>query len=445
MATKNVTARVTPAYTHEGGQAYPHLTVYQQLRRSVLACLLWEDTFYEQGQDIATRIATLSANADASKVADLAVQARQKYHMRHAPLWLTVGLARHSFPGLAFLLPRVIQRADELTEFLALYWSEGRCSISAQAKKGLRKAFGNFDAYQLAKYKQEDKQVKLRDVIKMVHPKPKDREQSAAFKGLLDGTLKQHGTWEDALSRGEGRKSPEEKLSAFQRLIEGGKLGGMALLRNLRNLTEWGADINYLRRTLATTQFKRVLPFRFIAAAQAAPSLEEALEEAMFRSLSSFPKLRGRTVLTIDVSGSMDNVLAGKSKMKAYDAAAGLAMLLREVCEEVTITTFSNRVVLIPPRHGFALRDAIVGSQEHGGTYGSKAILDAAERDPDRVVCLTDEQWHDSSRTPLIGRSWPGYMINVRPYENGIGYEEGWTHVTGWSENILRYIQEVEG
>lgn len=41
--------------THEGG-ASCHLSALQQLRRSVLTCMLWEDTYYESGKTISQRI-----------------------------------------------------------------------------------------------------------------------------------------------------------------------------------------------------------------------------------------------------------------------------------------------------------------------------------------------------------------------------------------------------
>ncbi len=90
----------------------------------------------------------------------------------------------------------MIQRPDELTEFLAIYWAgklgamEQRKTqaVSAQVKKGLAKALAKFDAYQLAKY-DRDGAVRLRDVLFLVHAKPKDKEQEAVWKQLVDGTL----------------------------------------------------------------------------------------------------------------------------------------------------------------------------------------------------------------------------------------------------------------
>ena len=96
----------------------------------------------------------------------------------------------------------------------------------------------------------------------------------------------------------------------------------------------------------------RVLPFRFIAAARYAPQWEEALEEAMLKSLRERPKLRGKTVLLVDVSGSMNSALSRRSEMMRTDAAYGLAILLREIGQRVGLYTFSDILVQAPPRLG---------------------------------------------------------------------------------------------
>jgi 60 kDa SS-A/Ro ribonucleoprotein len=42
---------------------------------------------------------------------------------------------------VAQTLARVIQRADELSEFVAIYWADRRAPFRAQVKKGLAAAF----------------------------------------------------------------------------------------------------------------------------------------------------------------------------------------------------------------------------------------------------------------------------------------------------------------
>src|SRR6478672_6134386 len=116
---------------HEGGPAR-NISPELQLRRSVLACLLWESQFYEDGVAIAGRIGELVPKVAAEKVAALAVEAREQMKLRHAPLLLVRALARHPTHRclVAETLERVIQRADGLAEFVAIYWKDGRVPLS---------------------------------------------------------------------------------------------------------------------------------------------------------------------------------------------------------------------------------------------------------------------------------------------------------------------------
>lgn len=458
----NIASKRAPIFTHEGAKAL-HINAEQQLRRSVMANLLWEDSFYEAGEEISKRIADLIPQVKPEKVAQMAIEAREKMKLRHMPLFMVREMARHKTHRslVGETLAKIIQRADELAEFVSIYWKEKKQPLSKQVKLGLAKAFTKFDEYALAKYNR-DGTVKLRDVLFLCHAKPQNDVQADLWKRLIDGKLVTPDTWEVELS------VSKDKKSSWTRLLDENKLGAMALLRNLRNMRESGVDQNLVNIKLDTMKTDRVLPFRFISAARTNPTLEPSLEGAMFRSLTGHPKLSGHTVLLIDVSGSMDGPLSSKSDLKRCDAAYGLAMLLREICEQVSIYSFSMKLCVIPPRRGFALRDAINQSQEHSGTPlgaaveciyadrtvrhsqisvmswgGSATVLPADYHGqglrPDRLIVITDEQ--SANRVPdPIGK---GYMINVASEKNGIGYGP-WTHVDGFSEAIVSYIQESE-
>jgi len=221
-------------------------------------------------------------------------------------------------------------------------------------------------------------------------------------------------------------------------LIRERKLGALALLRNLRNMKQAGVDESLVLDAINAMDTTRVLPFRFLSAARYAPEWEESLEKAMLSSLSEQEKLSGRTVLLVDVSGSMTGALSRRSEMVRTDAAYGLAILLREICEKAVLFTFSNDLVEVPPRRGFALRDALDASQPHNATYLGRA-LEKIQQKYDRIIVITDEQAHD--RVP--GPRGRGYVINVASNKNGVGYG-AWTHIDGWSEAVIEYIRELE-
>ncbi len=280
MARLNLKTLFGPR-THEGAPA-KRITAEQQLRRSVLACMLWEDQFYEDGVEIAGRIRELVPKVEAARVAALAVEAREKMKLRHAPLLLVREMARHNTHRalVAETLQRVIQRADELAEFVAIYWKDGKAPLSAQVKKGLAGAFSKFDAYALAKYNRPGP-IKLRDVLFLCHAKPLNDAQAEVWKQLVEGTLASPDTWEVALSAGA------DKHITWERLLQEHKLGALALLRNLRNMKDADVDPNLVGAALRAMKTDRVLPFRFIAAARHAPQWEQVLEKAMLKTLAS--------------------------------------------------------------------------------------------------------------------------------------------------------------
>jgi 60 kDa SS-A/Ro ribonucleoprotein len=420
--------------THEGAPARI-ISAKMQLRRSVLACMLWESQFYEAGVEIAYPIAEFVPKVTPEKVAALAIEARENTKLRHVPLLLVREMARHATHRVlvADTLARVIQRADELSEFVAFYWKDGRVPLSAQVKKGLAAAFPKFDGHALAKYNR-DAPIKLRDVLFLSHAKPRDEAQGEVWKLLIAGELTAPDTREVALSSGA------DKRETWERLLREQKLGALALLRNLRNMRDAGVDESLVLSVLGAMNTARVLPSRFLAAARYAPRWGEAIEKAMLKSIASQEKLLGKTIVLVDVSGSMTAPLSQRSEMQRTDAAYGLAVLLREIGEKVAVFSFSDALVEVPARRGFALRDAIANSQRHNGTQLGYAVSELNRNHGyDRLIVITDEQAHDTVPAPQGN----GYVVNVASCKNGVGYGK-WTHIDGWSESVVEYIHALE-
>lgn len=468
MARTNVATERQKIKTHEEATAQ-RLSPLSELRRSTMCTMLWENTFYEGGASIADRIADLCTKVSPEDISSIAIQARNDMKLRHAPLFLAAQLSKHKNVGpiVTETLQAIIQRPDELAEFLNIYWQHGarsgtpgRHPLSRGVKVGLARAFLKFSEYQISKWNR-DNAIKLRDVMFLVHPKPSITEsgdfeaaiergnykrgdverhsegKGAIWKKLAEGTLAAADTWEVSLSAGKDKKE------TFERLLSENTLGDIALLMNLRNMIAADVDEGLIRARLERG-CPRALPFRFVTAARYAPRLEDSLEAAMLKATEELAKLPGKTGLLIDVSGSMDGVLSNKGETTRIDAACGLAILLRERAESVRIASFSNHVIEIPPRRGFALRDAINKSQDHGGTQLTSAVDTLAKHwgDVDRFIVITDEQAADESGS---GRGFAplNYIINVASYEHGVAFER-YTRINGWSEAVFSFIQALE-
>lgn len=492
----------TPAPRTAGGfgAEASRITPYQSLRRLVLANLLWENNFYSDGVEITKAIAAAVPKVAPDQLLNLAIEAREQQHLRHVPLFLLREAARHEKTRgiVADGLERVIQRPDEIGEYLALYFKDKADQpLSAGSKKGLAAAVNKFNEFQFAK-NNRDGAFSLKDALFLTHAKPVNDEQADIFKkiiggfcatcgrredkhkGVRGGVLKHEfvenklmipNTWETRLSSGEN------KASVFVDLITSNKIGGLAMLRNLRNMKEAGVSREVIRRGLMEANYQRVLPFRFIAAALIMPEFESMIEEALLSKTADFDVLPGHTVGIIDVSGSMGGQLSqrpsraytsrkGQSRisepMTRLQAAAALGMLLREQTESISLYATAgsdhrslHKTEQLRARRGFALRDEITAAADRlggGGIFLTQVMDFVANAEKgnrvDRVIVFTDEQDTSSggrAYNPANANAFgtENYIINVANEKFGIGYNK-FHKIDGWSESAIRYITELE-
>lgn len=438
--------------THEGGKA-DRISDEQQLRRSVLSCFLFEDEAYEDGLPIAKRIEEFALKSPLQIVANLAIEARQKHNLRSVPLLLTSILADMG-KGTSVVketIEQVIQRPDEMGELLAIHClrhnvtpDKVKTCMSHGMRRGIANSFKKFSEYSLAKYDNPNKAVKLKDVLFLTHPKPKDKDQEAVWGRLIKGELATPDTWEVELSAGKDKKE------TFERLIREGKLGYLALLRNLRNMVQAGCDPKIVSEAILARKggAEKVLPFRFIAAARHAPQYEPYLDQSLEKCISELPRLSGTTAVLVDISGSMDHKLSAKSDLTRADAAAALASVING---DRRVFSFSDVTIEVPPRHGMAGVDAILKSQHHRSTELFEAVDTVNQYCKyDRIIVITDEQanGHHYGNSKRLDRlpnpKGLGYMINVASARNGVSYTDSWTHLDGFSENIIKFIIEKE-
>ena len=269
---------------YEGAEAYRLSPEWELYVAAVTSSL--NDKFYESANTRIETLRRLVAKCDPAFVAKLAVYARRKMNLRSIPMVLAVELAKvhRGDATVRKMVVQIVQRADEITELLAYYqFANERGGVkklnrlSKQLQAGLQDAFNRFDEYQFAKYNR-DAEIKLRDALFLVHPKSKDEAQQVLFDKIVNSQLETPYTWETELSAlGQAKYAGEkEKSVAFrmkwEELIDSGKVGYMALMRNLRNILEaevsqqhMMAVCNALSSAGAVRRSKQ-LPFRFLAA-----------------------------------------------------------------------------------------------------------------------------------------------------------------------------------
>ena len=419
-----------PIYTYEGGKA-SRITSLEELKRATMSCLLWENEFYEDGVSIAERISTLVKqvidNGQYNDVIELLKKVKFDMRLRHCPLWMIVSIFKAGQKVSKELIASILTRPDDMGELISLYNKDGKKPLPNQMKKGIALAFEKYDEYQLAKYNR-NANYKLVDIANLCHPKVTD-----AIDKLIKGALETPKTWEVLLSA-SGSDNEKKKL-AWLELINTQKLPDMALLKNIRGMLNVGVSKKTIVNRINDIQNGKLLPIDYIRAGQNNPTLESEIEN---KFLSTFTKEKayGKTAILVDVSGSMDG-----DRLKY---ALALAMIGREMYENVDIYSFSNETILVPNRRGFALADAIDKSQRHSGTYMWKSVKNISNKGYDRIIVVTDEQTMDAPENKLTDRM---YVINVASYARGVGYTYGTniTHINGFSDKVFDYILEIEG
>lgn len=438
------------------------------LRRAVLANLLWENIAYMDGKSVTNEIKRLIPLCDPQDVANLTIEARTMQKLRHTPLFLAVEMCKHDAtrPYVKDILPKIITRADMLTDFMALYWADGKCPICNAAKKGLAEAFHNFNEYKFAKY-DRNAEIKLRDVMFMVRPKPETPLEVELYKKIADRTLETPETWEVLLSPAH---TNEEKAAVWTKLITEGKLGGKAMLMNIRNMQNVGVPRPIIVQGLQELKGTMLLPLDFLKAMRESNGFDREIEDAMLKTYENMPKLPGKTLFIVDVSGSMGSLTSSGSTFTRLDQACSMSMLAANQCTdfELVCTAGSDgelreeQMRILYPSKGFNLFKEIEASRKTvggGGIFTYQCLeklrkeLGDKIHDYDRIIVFSDSQdidvssWrspnHDKKPRPF-GKY--NYICDISAHTRGIAYNGVWTaEISGWSEHFLTYIAAYEG
>jgi 60 kDa SS-A/Ro ribonucleoprotein len=476
---------------YEGAKAFS-LTPEMELYSAVVTAGL-SDKFYEKSDTRVERIQKLMLKNDPEFVARLALYARTEMYMRSIPMVLAVELAKAN-SGNAVVgktVNGVVKRADEITELLAYYQLANNRTgtkklnkLSKQIQKGLSEAFNKFDEYQFAKYNRVT-EVKLRDALFIVHPKAKDENQQMVFNKIATNELAVPYTWETELSALGQVKYETEKAKTvavklkWEELIDSGKVGYMALMRNLRNILDANVSAAHVKKVCMhlsdeTAVAKSMqLPFRFLAAYREIKVLKSefvtmvlnALEDAVVfsvKNLKGFDETT-RVLIACDVSGSMQKPVSAKSKVLLFDIGLMLGMLMQSKCKRVVTGMFGDiwKIINMPNRgilsnaEEYYKREGEVGYS----TNGYKVIEDLIKRRVvmDKVMMFTDCQMWDSNKgSSSLHASWKAYkaiapeaklyLFDLAGYGNTpLSIQKNDVClIAGWSDKVFDVLNAIE-
>jgi hypothetical protein len=444
------TIKTNKTTNYGGGVAYKH-SPEMELVVSVLTTFL-EDKFYESGDERIERIKELVKKVSPEFVAKLAIMARKEFYLRSV-VHLLVGELSRNHRGDSLVRKTIVkttERPDDLIEIVA-YLDK---PLPNQVKKGIREALKKFDAYQLAKYRLENHQTKLVDLFNLVHPKPINKEQEKVWKDLIYGNLKNTETWEARLSSGE------DKARVWRELVLEEKIGYMALLRNLRNIDEQADEETKQKACMIIANRERVklskqLPFRFYNAYENVNNQDmlEAISVALDYSLENVPVFDGKTLIAVDVSGSM------KGKPAKIASLFAGALMKTSNCDVVLYNSNIEQFKFLRSEPVLTIAQRIQ-NEVGGGTNTGLVFEWIQENDKqyDRIIILSDnESWEETKYYGLRGTQevFKNYknQTNQNPFIYAIDIQGYGTkdikgdrvfHVAGWSEKIFDFIKWIE-
>jgi hypothetical protein len=376
---------------------------------------------------------------------------------------------------LRAVIDSALMRADEPGEMLAYWRSTYSRGLPKPVKRGVADAVVRlYNERAALKYDGTEQVWRMADVIETVHPEPKAEWQASLFKYLIDKRHKREDISVENLAMLEQarileavptderreylRNGPSvfqeagftwERLSgwlqgpmdaqAWETIIP--SMGYMALLRNLRNFDE--AKVSFATKQAVIAKLadpeqvakSRQLPLRFYSAWHNARGLDwaGALESALNQSVGNVPSLKGKTLVLVDVSGSMNAGMSDRSKAQRWELAAlfGSALALRaEAADLFAYNTESHRI-------GFHAGDSVLRTVDAirpriGGGTDTLGVIQRryADQKPDRIVVLTDEQawggqrisWARTSlgdQTAIESIMVPIYTFNLAGYRHG--------------------------
>ena len=271
------------------------------------------------------------------------------------------------------------------------------------------------DAYQLGRYRAESKAFSMVDAVNLIHP-----QSSEAIAALVNGTLRSQ-SWETELTQaGQTAETDEDKAEAkseaWGKMVMTGKIGQLALLRNLRNILQDADAVTRDEALRLLTDEDRILrsrlfPFQFQTAADALGEVAgskrtiAALEEAMDIACANVPKFEGSTLVVVDESGSMMSARSASGEKgvdrSVLDIAAVFAGVLYRSQDDVDLMKFSDQAMYMQPKSGNVMGIAAeVRGRPIGRGTDFRTIFPTATRKYDRIVILSDMQGWMGYNTP---------------------------------------------
>lgn len=450
MSRFNV-AKTTKTVNRAGGEGYsesPKLELASLVMTSFL-----KDAYYEKSDDRLKRLKMLIESVDPKWTAKLAIHARKVFGMRSITHVIASELSADAAGtdwGRVFY-KNICHRADDVTEIIAYHYSQGR-ELTHAMKKGFSDYLVTLDDYKLGKYRGTGKKVKMTDAIALCRPKPTD-----SIKKLMEGSLQPPETWEVELS-----KAGADKAEVWRKLLAEDKIGHFALLRNLKNIAAQSNDGTLkiaLERLVEPEHVKKslVMPFRYLTAYNRLAQeggmgkVLSAVSRAADVSCSNVPNFDGKTLVILDVSGSMGDVSDPDSPI--FKGSVLAASLVKSNDADVIQFGETAKYMSVNTDDSLLSIAKSLSKNRVGHSTNFPEAFKIITGKYERIIVLSDMQGWVGYYSPVNEFNTYCARENCRPkiYSFDLtGYgtlefpEQGVTCVAGWSDRVFEMMSALE-
>lgn len=375
----------------------------------------------------------------------------------------------------------VVYRLDDMTEIKDVWAALNTINVDGKSKmlalpnamkKGFASVLENADANLLAKYKST-----VIDIANLVHPRSKvstatvvvDGKEMKVLDALMKGITVTADTWEsnnseagqivaEAVRQGKMSKSEADKVLAeakndnWESLLNDGKLGVLAALRNIRNImkdprksvidawckliTDDGKIRNSLIQPMQIDLAYETVMSEF-SQADYSPKVQQALLDAYEKAIPNLAAtLPGRTCVIIDCSGSMGcSAMMGNTRLDSrgngwygcarktascsYKAGLIAATIAKATgADVIKFGTAAQYVSVARNKNVFSLASEL-GTADYGGTNPATAfeLMTRSRKAYDRIIFISDNEVNGR----LTSSAYSKYIHDVcSPYVYGI-------------------------
>jgi hypothetical protein len=446
-------AKQSKKVSHSSGTIYSHL---ESLLGSITPSS-WVDLTSAQ---IMEKAIDDALDHDAEGALSVAVALRNEDHIRTTPQVILVRAANHQAVKGTELIgkfaPQIVKRADEPAVGMAYQLAVYGKPIPNSLKRAWGKLLSGYNGYSLAKYRMDGRQVRTADVVSLTHAgngtgsrQTLSDNKTHIVRGgepgpidLLMGdtkgasTLRNTDTWEAVRSAGG---TWDEAFA---------KMGHMALLRNVRNLTGADVDNNAIAAKLKLgASTGQQLPFRYWTAyrenASVSPLILDALEECLKISMDNLPTFKGRVMSLCDNSGSAQGATTSSlGSVKVSEIANLTAALTAQNSEEGYVGVFGDKLEVRSVRKSESLFSVAKDLNKLGNSVGQATEngvwifwRDAIKKKQhwDSVFIYSDMQ---AGHGGLYG-------VNPKEFKDHIWPEHSGSHYIDVASLINKYRREV--